>query len=126
MPPSSGARFYVACAKGPAESGVACLLAPRRERRGFSLGPLSISSAAVHACSGDVANAQIPVIPKRRGGVNSTWANGRYRAPSTNAAAARDSALRMKLAARWRRVLMICGVRPKYLLHFMNLLRKLN
>jgi hypothetical protein len=55
----------VACANGPAESGVACLLAPRRERRGFSLGPLSTSSAAVHACSGDVANAQIAVIAHR-------------------------------------------------------------
>jgi hypothetical protein len=68
MPPSSGARFYVACANGPAESGVACLLAPRRERRGFSLGPLSTSSAAVHACSGDVANAQIAVVHRRCGG----------------------------------------------------------
>jgi hypothetical protein len=28
MRPSSGARFNVACAKGPAELGVACLLAP--------------------------------------------------------------------------------------------------
>ena len=41
----------------------AYLPGPRPERRGFSLGPLSTSSAAVRACSGDVAIAQIAVAP---------------------------------------------------------------
>ena len=67
MRPSSGARFYVACAKGPAELGrrLPTCPGPRRERRGFSLGPLSTSSAAVRACSGDVAIAQIADIRNR-------------------------------------------------------------
>jgi hypothetical protein len=67
MRPSSGARFYAACAKGPAELGrrLPTCPGPRCERRGFSLGPLSTSSAAVRACSGDVAIAQIAVNARR-------------------------------------------------------------
>ena len=45
MRSSSGARFYVTCAKGPAELGrrLPACPGPRRERRGFSLCPLSTS-----------------------------------------------------------------------------------
>jgi hypothetical protein len=74
MRSSSGARFYVTCAKGPAELGrrLPTCPGPRPERRGFSLGPLSTSSAAVRAGSGDVAIAQTAVIRRQRG----AWVKG--------------------------------------------------